>query len=86
MSAPRVVIDRDRLVDTASRMVGVHSFTGDEQGMAELMRDLYDDMGLRCQWQQVEDGRANALSLGIQGDMRLFGRKSASRRGQGSGN
>jgi acetylornithine deacetylase len=63
VSAPGVVIDRDRLVETASRMVGVHSFTGDEQGMAELMRDLYDDMGLRCQWQQVEDGRANALGI-----------------------
>ena len=35
MSEPRV--DRDRLVDTASAMIGVHSFTGDEQGMAELM-------------------------------------------------
>ena len=29
--------------------------------MAELMAALYDDTGLRCQWQQVEDGRANAL-------------------------
>ena len=58
-----VAIDRDRLVDTASRMVGVHSFTGDEQGMAELMASLYEDMGLRCQWQQVEDGRANALGV-----------------------
>src|SRR5512144_1971389 len=60
---PSVSVDRDRLVDTATRMVNVHSFTGDEQAMAELMRDLYDDMGLRCQWQQVEDGRANALGI-----------------------
>ena len=37
-SWPQLTIDRDRLVETASRMVGVHSFTGDEQGMAELMR------------------------------------------------
>ena len=54
-------IDRDRLVDTASRMVGVHSFTGDEEGMARLMVELYEEMGLHVQWQQVEDGRANAL-------------------------
>ncbi len=27
-------IDRDRLVETASRMIDVHSFTGDEEGMA----------------------------------------------------
>jgi acetylornithine deacetylase len=56
-----VTVDRDRLVETASRMIGVHSFTGDEQGMAELMVSLYEDMGLQMQWQQVEDGRANAL-------------------------
>ncbi len=58
-----VTVDRDRLVETASRMVGVHSFTGAEQAMAELMRELFDEMGLRCQWQQVEDGRANALGV-----------------------
>jgi acetylornithine deacetylase/succinyl-diaminopimelate desuccinylase-like protein len=56
-----VKIDRDRLVETASRMIDVHSFTGDEQRMAELMRDLFEEMGLAVQWQQVEDNRANAL-------------------------
>jgi acetylornithine deacetylase len=54
-------IDRDRLVDTATRMIGVHSFTGDEQAMAELIAQLLDDMGLHVQWQQVEEGRANVL-------------------------
>jgi acetylornithine deacetylase/succinyl-diaminopimelate desuccinylase-like protein len=56
-----VNVDRDRLVETASRMIGVHSFTGDEQAMAELMVSLYEELGLQVQWQQVEDGRANAL-------------------------
>jgi acetylornithine deacetylase/succinyl-diaminopimelate desuccinylase-like protein len=55
-------VDRDRLVDTASRMIGVHSFTGDEQGMAELMAQTLDAMGLHVQCQQVEDGRANVLA------------------------
>ena len=41
-------------------MIDVHSFTGDEQRMAELMVSLYE-LGLQVQWQQVEDGRANAL-------------------------
>jgi acetylornithine deacetylase len=54
-------VDRDRLVETASRMIGVHSFTGDEERMAELMVSLYDELGLQTQWQQVEDNRANAL-------------------------
>jgi acetylornithine deacetylase len=56
-----VQVDRERLVDTASRMIGVHSFTGDEQRMAELMTQLYEHMGLQTQWQQVEENRANAL-------------------------
>ena len=63
MTTPGVTIDRDRLVETASRMVGTWSYTGHEQAMAELMAELYEDAGLRCQWQQVEDGRANALGV-----------------------
>ena len=54
-------VDRDRLVDTASSLVNVHSFTGDEQRMAELMASIFDGMRLHVQLQQVEDGRANTL-------------------------
>ncbi len=56
-------IDPTRLVETASRMIGVHSFTGDEQAMGELMVELYEELGLRVQWQQVEDGRPNVLGI-----------------------
>jgi acetylornithine deacetylase/succinyl-diaminopimelate desuccinylase-like protein len=63
VSATRIRIDRKRLVETASRMIDVHSFTGDEQRMAELMVSLYESIGLRVQWQQVEENRANALGL-----------------------
>jgi acetylornithine deacetylase/succinyl-diaminopimelate desuccinylase-like protein len=56
-----VSIDRDRLVDTASQMIDVHSFTGNEQRMAELMASIFESTGLHVQWQQVEDNRANAL-------------------------
>ena len=54
-------IDRDRLVDWASRAIGTPSFTGSEQEMAELVAQTFADMGLQVQWQQVEDGRANVL-------------------------
>jgi acetylornithine deacetylase len=54
-------VDRDRLVDTASRLVGVPSFTGDEEPAARLMVELFEGLGLQVQWQQVEEGRANAL-------------------------
>ncbi|MFL5944919.1 MAG: M20 family metallopeptidase [Gaiellaceae bacterium] len=54
-------VDRERLVATASRMIDVHSFTGDEENMARLMVDLYEELDLQVQWQQVEEGRANVL-------------------------
>ena len=55
------MIDRDRLVDLALRLVSTPSFTGSEQPAAELMRDVLDGIGLQTQWQQVEEGRANVL-------------------------
>jgi acetylornithine deacetylase len=58
-----VSVDRDRLVDTASRLVDVPSFTGDEEAAARLMVELYEPLGLQVQWQQVEEGRENALGI-----------------------
>ena len=55
------MIERDRLVELALRLVSTPSFTGSEEGAAEVMRDVLEGMGLRTQWQQVEDGRANVL-------------------------
>jgi acetylornithine deacetylase len=59
----KLAIDRARLVEWAGRAIGTPSFTGDEQAMAELMRETFLEMGLRVQWQQVEDGRANVLGI-----------------------
>ncbi|MFO7572370.1 MAG: M20/M25/M40 family metallo-hydrolase [Gaiellaceae bacterium] len=61
MAEPKV--DRERLVAWASEAIGVPSFTGSEEGMAELMRETFLGMGLHVQWQQVEDGRANVLGI-----------------------
>jgi acetylornithine deacetylase len=58
-----VTVDRDRLVETASALVDVPSFTGDEEAAARLMVELYESLGLQVQWQQVEEGRANALGI-----------------------
>jgi acetylornithine deacetylase/succinyl-diaminopimelate desuccinylase-like protein len=55
------MIDGDRLVDLALRLVSTPSFTGSEEAAAELMRDELASLGLQLQWQQVEDGRANVL-------------------------
>ena len=58
-------IRKDRLIETASSMIDVHSFTGSEQPMAELMVSLFEEMDLQVQWQQVEDGRANAVGTWV---------------------
>ena len=56
-------IDETRLVDWASSAINVPSLTGSEEPMAELMRETFGEMGLRVQWQQVEEGRANVLGI-----------------------
>ena len=56
-----VSIDRDRLVDWASKAIAIPSFTGSEEAMAVFMADTFEEVGLQVQWQQVEEGRANVL-------------------------
>jgi acetylornithine deacetylase len=56
-----VAIDRDRLVDWASKAIAIPSFTGSEEAMAVFMADTFEELGLQVQWQQVEEGRANVL-------------------------
>jgi acetylornithine deacetylase len=63
MSVAELRIDRERLVDWAKHAIATPSFTGSEQAMAELMAQTFGEMGLRVQWQQVEDGRANVLGI-----------------------
>jgi acetylornithine deacetylase len=55
------MIDERRLVELALRLVSTPSFTGSEQAAAEVVREVFDELGLGVQWQQVEDGRANVV-------------------------
>ena len=57
----RPAIDQQRLLELAIRLVSVPSFTGSEEPLARVMRDVLEELGLQVQWQQVEDGRANVL-------------------------
>jgi acetylornithine deacetylase len=54
-------IDRDRLVEWASRAISIPSFTGTEEAMAAFMADTFRELGIAVQWQQVEEGRANVV-------------------------
>ncbi len=55
------MIDERRLVELAIRLVSTPSFTGSEQAAAEVVRGVFEELGLGVQWQQVEDGRANVV-------------------------
>jgi acetylornithine deacetylase len=56
-----VSIDRDRLVDWASKAISTPSFTGSEEQLARFVQSTFEELGLQVQWQQVEEGRANVL-------------------------
>jgi acetylornithine deacetylase len=56
-----LAIDRDRLVDWASKAISIPSFTGSEEEMARFVVQTFEELGLQVQWQQVEEGRANVL-------------------------
>jgi len=59
VSAPAV--NRDRLVEWASKAISIPSFTGSEEEMARFVEQTFEELDLRVQWQQVEEGRANVL-------------------------
>jgi acetylornithine deacetylase len=56
-----LAIDRDRLVDWASKAISIPSFTGSEEEMARFVAQTFEELGLQVQWQQVEEGRANVI-------------------------
>jgi len=56
-----LAIDRERLVEWASRAISIPSFTGSEEELARFVGETLAELGLQVQWQQVEDGRANVL-------------------------
>jgi acetylornithine deacetylase len=56
-------VDRGRLIETASDLVDIPSPTGYEQGMAEYLRDVLEELGLHVAWQEVEEGRPNVVAV-----------------------
>lgn len=56
-------VDETRLVEMALQAVSIPSPTGHEEAMGEFMRDRFNEMGLRTQWQEVEEGRPNVIGL-----------------------
>jgi acetylornithine deacetylase len=59
--AIRGAVNEARLVETASSLVAIPSFTGSEQACAEHLVGVLADAGLQATLQQIEAGRANAV-------------------------
>ncbi len=55
------MIDEQRLVGLAIRLVSTPSFTGSEEAAGRVMEEELRSLGMQVQWQQVEEGRANVL-------------------------
>jgi acetylornithine deacetylase len=56
-----LAINRDRLIEWASKAISIPSFTGSEEEMARFVQQTFEELGLQVQWQQVEEGRANVF-------------------------
>ncbi len=56
-----LAVNRDRLVEWASKAISIPSFTGSEEEMGRFVELTFKELGLQVQWQQVEEGRANVL-------------------------
>ena len=69
--APAIEVDRDRLVETASRMIDTPSFTGSEQPMAELMVELLDGLGVPRRELGVVTDAHRAAAIDQHGQVRL---------------
>jgi acetylornithine deacetylase len=65
MSAEELIaaVDERALVEMALEIVSIPSPTGSEWAMAEHMRDVFRDLGLQVQLQEIEEGRANVIGV-----------------------
>ncbi|MGH9863771.1 MAG: M20 family metallopeptidase [Candidatus Acidiferrales bacterium] len=54
-------VNQERLVALASELINIPSPTGEELEVARHLRRTFEAMGLAVTWQEVEEGRANAI-------------------------
>src|SRR5581483_3286545 len=64
LAAPALdVFDRQRLVDVASRMVRIKSYSGNESEIAAWTADYMRKLGLEVTLQEVSPKRFNAIGI-----------------------
>jgi acetylornithine deacetylase len=67
-------VKEEEIVAMACDVINIPSPTGEELQMAQYMRSALEQIGLQVTWQEVEDGRANAVGrwLGSGGGKNLM--------------
>ena len=54
-------VDRDRIVEMASNLANIVSITGDEENVAKYLGGELETLGMKVEYQYVEDGRPNVI-------------------------
>ncbi|HET7006202.1 MAG TPA: M20/M25/M40 family metallo-hydrolase, partial [Candidatus Binatia bacterium] len=54
-------VDRDRIVEMACNLANIVSITGDEENVARYLASEFEKLGMKVEYQYVEDGRPNVI-------------------------
>jgi hypothetical protein len=50
-------VDRSRIVEIATNLANIISITGEEKEVAEYLGAEFENLGMRVEYQEVEEGR-----------------------------
>ena len=67
-------VDRERIVELACNLANTVSITGDEENVAKYLGSEFEKLGMKVEYQYVEDGRPNVIGTlkGIGGGATLM--------------
>ncbi len=54
-------VDRERIVEMACNLANIVSITGDEENVAKYLGSEFETLGMKVEYQYVEDGRPNVI-------------------------
>src|SRR6185295_9443872 len=54
-------VDRERIVEVACNLANIVSITGDEENVAKYLGSELEKLGMKVEYQYVEDGRPNVI-------------------------
>src|ERR671919_2860336 len=54
-------VDRNRIIEIARNLADIVSITGEEKEVAEYLGREFENLGMRVEYQEVEEGRPNVI-------------------------